>query len=248
MSSSPGGVGDGLPSLPTGEPVLARWFAIAMLILVPVGIGMSIWAFLSTDREVLTAAERRPVGTAEVTHERGQAALNEILSADPGPSCASEIDVVGDQGAIDAGKRALGAACQLISRGVVDDVAAEGLAVWVRNEGVLRFAVFEVTGLDSSARIEDGRPVIELNAKFQFEDATRAAPAILHELVHLAGEWPGQPVGDADELRAVEVQAQACDNLVFADEPPRGCLDAEELLADPDPLSQLGDAGYRPVR
>lgn len=246
MKASPGGVGDGLPSLPSGEPVLARWFAIAMIILVPVGLGVSIWAFLSTDREVLTAAERRPVGTAEVTHERGQAGLNEILEADPGPSCASGISIVGDDGAIAAGRRALGALCQLIDRGVLDPQVASGLEAWAASDGILRFAVFEVTGLDSSARVEDGQLVVELNAKFQFQDATRATPAIAHELVHLAEDFPGAPISDRAELRAVEVQSQACAALVLPDEPPRGCEDARELLDDPDPLSLLSEAGYRP--
>lgn len=246
MKASPGGVGDGLPALPNGEPLLSRWFAIAMIVLVPIGLAVSIWAFTSTDREVLTAAERRPVGTAEVTHERGQAALNETLISRRGPSCASGIDIVGDEGAVAAGLRTLGAACQLISRGAVDGETAQALEAWAASDGVLRFAVFEVTGLDSSARVEDGRVVIELNAKFQFEDATRAAPAVLHEVSHLLAGWPGAPVTDAAELRAVEVQAQACEALVFRNEPPRGCADAQELLADPSPLSLLGDAGYRP--
>lgn len=248
MKASPGGVGDGLPSLPSGEPVLARWFAIAMIILVPLGLGVSIWAFLSTDREVLTAAERRPVGTAEVTHERGQAGLNEILESEPGPSCASGISVVGDEGAVAAGRRALGALCQLLDRGVLDEKAAEGLQAWAASDGILRFAVFEITGLDSSARLEDGRLIVELNAKFQFQDATRATPAIAHELVHLADDWPGAPLSDNAELRAVTVQDQACQALVLRDQPPRGCEDARELLTDPDPLSLLGEAGYRPGR
>lgn len=243
----PGGVGDGLPAMPDGEPLLARWFAIVMVVLVPIGLAVSAWAFLSFDRVELTAAERRPPGTAEVTHERGTAVLNEITDTEPGPACAADIEVFGDDGARAAGVRALGAVCTLLGRGDFEE-AEEGLARWAEQDGRLRFAVFEVTGLDSSARAEDGRVVIELNAKFQFDDATFAAPFIIHELTHLAGDWPGAPVTDAAELRALEAQARACEELVIRDDPPRGCADAAELLADDDPLSLLEDAGYRPGR
>lgn len=62
---------DGLPTLPTGEPVLARWFVIAMLLLVPVGIAVGVWAVMSIQREPLPPAERRPPGGPEVTIDRG---------------------------------------------------------------------------------------------------------------------------------------------------------------------------------
>ena len=231
--------------MPDGEPLLARWFAVLMVVLVPIGLAVSVWAFLSFDREELTAAERRPPGTAEVTHERGTAVLNETTDTEPGPACAADVEVFGDDGARAAGVRALGAVCTLLGRGGFE-AAEEGLARWAEQGGRLRFAVFEVTGLDSSARAEDGRLVIELNAKFQFDDATLAAPFIVHELTHLADGWPGAPVTDAAELRALEAQARACQRLVIRDDPPRGCADAQEVLDDADPLSLLEDAGYRP--
>lgn len=248
MKASPGGVGDGLPALPSGEPLLARWFVIMMLILVPIGIAVSLWAFLSSSRPELGAAARRPPGTTEYTHERGAAALNATTDLEPGPDCAQSIELFGDTGARSAGNRTLGAVCQLLR----DDrlaLAQDGLREWARDEGVLRFAVFEVTGLDSSTRIEDGRTVIELNAKFQFEDSTEAAPFVIHELIHLAGgDWPAAPVTDTGELRALEAQQVACAALAFRNEPPRGCDDADELVEDPDPLARLDEAGYRPGR
>lgn len=237
-------VGDGLPSLPTGEPILARWFVVLMLLLVPVGIGVSVWAFTSFDREELTPAERRPPGSDTVTHERGAAALNDTLVTVPGPACAAGIEVLGDDGARAAGTRALGAVCTLISRGDLE-LAAEGLRAWAAGDGLLRFAVFEVTGLDSSARLEDGRIVIELNAKYQFDDASLAAPVLVHELAHVAGGAPGRAVAAEDELRALRLQHLACQRLVLGDDPPRACRDAAELLADDAPLSSLEAAGYR---
>ncbi len=72
---SPGGVGDGLPALPDGEPVLARWFVVAMLVLGLVAVGMTVFALTrraAPPAEVFPAAERRTPGTAEVTHDRGE--------------------------------------------------------------------------------------------------------------------------------------------------------------------------------
>jgi hypothetical protein len=242
-SQGEGGVGDGHQE--DGEPLLARWFAVLLVVLVPVGVAVTIWAFTSIDRTPITPAERRPPGTAEVTHERGQAALNETTETADGPGCAADIEVFGDEGARAAANRTLGSVCTLLSRGGFED-AALGLDRWAQQDGRLRFAVFEVTGLDSSARVEDGRVVIELNAKFQFEDATLAAPFVIHELVHLAHGWPAEPVDVDGELAALEAQARACDTLVIRDDPPRGCNDAAEVLRATDPDELLRDAGYGP--
>lgn len=237
-------MGDGLPALASGEPVLARWFVLAMLVLVPVGLAVAAWAFLSIRDTAIPVAERRPPGTAEVTHDRGQAALGGSSDAAPGPGCASGVEILGDGNARATATRTLSALCQLLERGAFP-TAEEGLARWAEQDGALRFAVFERTGLDSSARVEDGRVVIELNAKFQFDDATLAAPFVLHELVHLSGDWPGDdPVSAPGELAAMEAQLQACGRLVARDGLPRGCSDAEELLDLDDPLGALREAGY----
>lgn len=235
--------GSSLPSLPSGEPVLARWFVLLMILLALAGIAVTVWAFLSFSREPLTPAERRPPGTADITHERGDAVLNETAETAPGPGCAEDIDVFGDAGARASVSRAMSAACQLIASGRFPEAEA-GLREWIAADGLLRVAVFEATGLESSARVEDSRVVIELNPRYQFEDATRAAPFILHELVHLASGWPGEPVDVDGELLATEVTARACDRMVLGDNPPLGCRDAQELMEADDAAQQLRDAGY----
>lgn len=242
--TSPGGVGDGLPSLPSGEPILARWFVLLMIPLVIAAIVVTVWMFASFGREPLTAAERRPPGDAEVTHDRGAAVLNEITDTEPGPGCAEDITLFGDAGARATVGRAMGAVCQLLASGRFPE-ARQGLDAWIAADGLLRIAVFEVTGLESSARVEDDRVVIELNPRFQFEDATRGAPFILHELTHLAQGWPGAPVDAEAELAAQVATAQACDRLAFRTNPPLGCVDARELADADDAIEQLHDAGYR---
>lgn len=237
--------------MPDGEPLLQRWFVIPMLVLVVVGIGVSIWMAVTVlGGERIPVAERRPPGTAEVTHERGDAVLNDTTETEPGPGCASEVELFGDVGAQGVGRAALQAVCELL-RSSEFSLAQVGLSRWTEADGQLRVAVFEVTGLESSARVEpvgDGgteRIVIELNPRFQFEKGRRAAPMIVHELVHLATSWPGEPVGAEAEFEAMRYQYDACQQLgLMADDPPRGCLDAQLLTDAPDGIEQLVDAGY----
>lgn len=236
---------DGLPTLPTGEPVLARWFVIAMLLLVPVAVGVTIWAVSMIPRgETIGPAERRPPGDELVTIERGDAQFGQSTQTEPGPDCSASIELIGDDGTRAASERALRAVCQLLDTGEFPE-ARTGLGDWIRGDGRLRIATFELSGVESSARVEDERIVVELNAKFLFEDATRAAPPVLHQLV-LIGQptWPGQPISAEAELAATRAQADACARLAFGGDRPRGCLDVEELLADDDPRQLLLDAGF----
>lgn len=238
---------DGLPTLPTGEPVLHRWFVIAMLVLVPIALVVSIWAATQVlGRETIPPADRRPAGDEVTTVDRGDAVLGTIEESDAGPSCGSAVRVVGDRGARAAAARALGSACALLRTGQFP-AAEAGLVEWATTRGQLRFAVFELSGVESSLRVtDDRRIVLELNAAFQFEDATRAAPAIIGQLTMLGqDDFPGAPISADAALAAAEAQAVACERLVFTDAAPRGCLDVEELLADGDPRGSLVGAGYR---
>lgn len=261
--TSPGRFGSYSPSLPDGEPLLQRWFIIPMLGLVVAGIGVSIWmavTVLGSDR--IEVAERRPPGTAEVTHERGQAVLNDTTETEPGPGCATDIELFGDPGARGTGRAALEATCDLL-RSNEYSLAQVGLSRWIEADGQLRVAVFELTGVESSMRVEDvgevpggatggaeasegeERIVIELNPRFQFEAGRRAAPMVVHELVHLATSWPGEAVTAEAEFEAMRYQYQACRDLgLMEQDPPRGCLDAELLTASPGGIEELVEAGY----
>jgi hypothetical protein len=235
----------GRPTLPTGEPIIARWFVIMLLIVVPIGIGIIAWAFLSFDREPVSAAARRPPGDATQTHFRGQAALAETLDEELFVGCVEGIRLVGDEGGIATVRRALQATCQL-AESAEGRAIEDGLVALAVSGGLVRVAVFEQTGVDASTRIENGVPVVEINAKFQFNDAAEAAPALVHELTHLAAGWPAfGPVDAKAELEAVMAQQRACQRLSFRGNPPRTCLAADELLEGDDPLGALLEAGYR---
>jgi hypothetical protein len=239
----PGGVDDGLPQLPDGEPLLQRWFAVAMVVLVPVTLGVLAWAFLAITGTDIGPEERRPPGTEDVTHERGDATLNEIREAEAGPWCAEEVTIIGDEGARAAARRALSATCQLLATGRFP-LAEDGLERWADEDGVLRMAVFELTGVESSARTEAGGIVVELNAKFQFEAGAQASPMVIHQLTLIGQGMPGVRVTAEAELVAAQAQHDACERLAFGDEAPRGCRDVAELLALDDPLTALHGAGF----
>lgn len=231
--------------MPDGEPLLARWFVLAMIPLVIAGLVVTVWAFAEFGgRPESSAADRRPPGSATVTHERGQAVLNEVTETEDGPNCAAGVTLFGDAGARASTRRAMAAACQLLSSGDFPQAQA-GLEVWRTGGGVLRIATFEFTGTESSARVEGAGIVIELSPRFQFDDATRGAPFILHELTHLGGgTWPGTSVGVDDELFATRVTDDACSRLALGEDLPLGCIDATDLLSDPDPAAALTAAGY----
>lgn len=240
---------DGLSTLSTGEPVLPRWFVITMLVLTVVAIAITIWGFTSIDRDQLSAAERRPAGGSEVTIDRGRAQLAGTQEVEPGPGCAQGIRIVGDDGSRAAARAAASGLCELIDSGVYPQ-ARRGLAEWIATQGQLRIATFELAGVESSSRLEDGRIVVELNAKFQFAEGVRASPALIHQLVLIADPaWPGEPVGAVMELTAAQRQVEACEDLGLEGErAPRGCGDASELVGDPDPYDALLGVGFRDDR
>jgi len=237
--------GDGLPTLATGEPVLARWFVIVMLLLVPVAIAVTVIAWQAASREPPAAIERRSVGTALITSERGDALFPESDAAAQGPSCAEGVLLTGDRSAVSAARRALSATCQLIAGGGLPSAAA-GFEAWLEAGAVIRVGTFERSGVDASARVEDGRIILELNARYLFEDATRAAPVVVHQL-GLIGQpdWPGAPISAQAEAAALAEQLLACGRLSLPDGIPRPCRDAAELLALDDLVGALIEVGFR---
>lgn len=246
--ASPGGVGDGLPSLPSGEPVLARWFVLAMIALTVAALVATVVAFLSFGRDRISPAERRPLGTTEVTHDRGGAVLNDPALSQTlelvDSACPDGIRLYGDASGRATGSVALNATCQLLDRGGWTE-AETGLSFFASEGGIVRVGVFERTGVDSSLLFEGGVPVLELNAKFQRETAVEAVPSVVHELTHLGTTgFPTTPVDLDEELVSTRAQLRACDAIPWSDEEPRSCLDARELL-DGDAEGLLRDAGYR---
>lgn len=240
-------MGDGLPALASGEPVLARWFVIAMLVLGVAASVVTVLAFANFGRDRISPAERRPIGTMTVTHDRGQAVLNDPALAETLPlldsDCPDGVMLYGDASGRATGSVAMNATCQLLRRLDLTE-AQTGLSFFSGEGGIIRVGVFERTGVDSSLVFENGVPVLELNAKFQRETAVEAVPSVIHELTHLGTTgWPLTVVDIPEELVATSAQLLACDSIPWSKNEPRSCLDARELLED-DPVGLLLEAGY----
>jgi hypothetical protein len=143
------------------------------------------------------------------------------------------------------GRRALSATCQLLASGLLPDAQA-GLVAWLAADPLLRVGTFERSGVDASARFEGGRIIVELNARYLFEDATRAAPVVVHQLALIGQpDWPGATITAQAEVAALREQSIACGRLSLPDGVPRACFDAEELLAADDPVADLVAVGFR---
>lgn len=238
---------DGLPTAPDGTPLLQRWFLLIMIPLVLVGLVVSGFALASALRPVeFSPAERRPRGGPTETHDTAGRATGGTTATEAATGCADGVLVEGDAGARAAGLRALSATCQLLASGDFP-LAAAGMEAWSGLPGgnaVLRFAVFQRTGLDSTLLQEGDRLILELGNKFIFDDATEAAPTLVHELAHIGQGWPAAPLSAGEELAAMRAQDLACDRVAVRQDPPRTCLDSDELLNLDDPLQSLVDAGW----
>jgi hypothetical protein len=238
---------DGLPTAPDGSPLLQRWFLLIMIPLVLIGLVVIGFALASAFRPVeFSPAERRPPGGSTETHDTAGRETGESTDTEPASGCAEGVAVQGDRGARAAGIRALSATCQLLATGDFP-LASVGLDAWVsRGPGnaVLRFVVFHRTGLDSTVLHEGDQLIIELGNKFIFDDATEAAPTLIHELAHLGQGWPTTQPTAEDELAAMAAQDLACERIAVRQDPPRTCLDSDEFFELEDPLQALLDAGW----
>jgi hypothetical protein len=237
-----GARGDPWRKAPVGElqeQLLPRWFVLLAVASVPVAIVVFVVAFFAGGTQEVPAAERRPPPTERLTHDVGEIALGEAPPDAWQAQCPAleGIRVAGlasDLEALDAGLRAV---CEADLDGP-DEAAVAALA---GRGAVVRFAAFELTGVDSTVERSTEPPIVLLNGRFTATDPTWIAPLIVHDAVLLAGD----PAAAETALAAREAEHRVCQRL-FADErPSRGCDDAAAVVALPDPLGALRDAGYR---
>jgi hypothetical protein len=128
-------------------------------------------------------------------------------------------------------------------------MAVVGLERLLAGDALMRVGTFERSGVDASMRLEGERLVLELNARYLFEDATRAAPNVVQQLALLGdGEWPGDTLSAQAQVAALGELLAACGRLSLPGGVPRPCLDAEELLGSDDPVADLVAVGYRDRR
>lgn len=209
------------------------------LVMVPVALLVAVGAFLLVQRDDVPPAARRPPPESGYTTGVGDLVAGgsvPVSVADPPcPELAgvrlagSEVDRMVLLGGLAALCRA---GLDEAERTLVQDFSSRG--------GVVRFAQFADTGVDSTAT-DDGATVL-VNARFSVaDDPAWIAPLLVHDVVTLAGE-PGT-VDTA--LAARRAEADACAELFAETRPSLACADAAAVLAAPDPAAALRAAGYR---
>ncbi|HVM14283.1 MAG TPA: hypothetical protein VM287_08125 [Egibacteraceae bacterium] len=225
------------------EQLLPRWFVILALISVPVAVAAFVAAFTMFGSDEVPVAERRPPPAGGLTHAVGEFAVG---TAAPVPYEPVAFDA-GDCPALD-GIRIAGEAADLaaLSDGLdalcavdLDPITADRVRAFAEAGGVVRFAVFEATGVDSTADLDGGR--ILINAKFSQTNPAWIAPLVAHDTTMLSLE-PGQAEA---ALAARRAEDTVCAELLGDRLASRACDDAAALLAAPDPLADLRAAGYR---
>jgi hypothetical protein len=221
------------------EPLLPRWFTILAVAVVPVAVVVTVLAFLMADRGLLPVAERRPPGDATMTHAVGDLVVGGTEPAALGAPCArlQGLRFAGDE----ADREVLAEGLAELCRPSLPDTVKDAVRAFAEGGNVVRFAVFERTGVDSTRIDGEDRSTVLLNAKYSRTEPRWLAPLVVHELTHRQ-----TPVEARDELAARAAEHRVCRTLAPVsrlDSP--GCRDAAELLDLPDPLEALRGAGYR---
>jgi hypothetical protein len=221
-----------------GDPLLPRWFVILGAVALIAAIGTAIAAFIVFGPEEVPVEARRPPPGAQLTHEVGEFLVGEAAPVPYDAPC-SQLEGVRIAGTASDQALLRQSLAGLCNTPLPDDALA-ALTAFAADGGVVRFALFEATGIDSAAELDGGR--ILVNARFeQMGRARWIAPLVAHDAVMLAGD----PETAETALRAREVEAEVCRRLLGTEDPSRACEDAEAVLDLPDPLAALRAVGYR---
>lgn len=221
------------------EQLLPRWFVVLCVTLVPVAVIAAIAAFAVFDTDEVPVAQRRPPPSDELTHDVGDYAVG---TSEPVPytdACPRlhGVHIAGSEADQQALRLGLAALCNTSLPPVITD----HLERFAQDQGIVRFAQFQSTGIDSAALLDANPPQILLNAKLQRGDPLWIAPVVVHDVMLLAGT----PDTAQAALTARQAEDLVCDRVLGGRRESRGCDDAEELLSLPDPLEALRSAGYR---
>ncbi|HVM00253.1 MAG TPA: hypothetical protein VM324_13255 [Egibacteraceae bacterium] len=221
------------------EQLLPRWFVVLALLSVPVAIAVFVAAFaMMRSADEVPVAERRPPPAGGLTHAVGEFAVGDAAPVhyDAGGCAMLEgIRIAGEQ----ADLAVLSAGLDALCGADLEPATAERVRAFAAAGGVVRFAVFEATGVDSAAAL-DG-PRILVNAKFTQTNPGWIAPLVAHDATLLALE-PGRAEAAVVARRA---EQEVCTALFTDLLPSRACDDADALLAVDDPVAALRAAGYR---
>lgn len=236
------GARDPWANAPTGElgdQVLPRWFVLTAIAAVLAAMTVGVIAFRPPGRAAVPAEARRPPASSQHTTAVGQIADggSEAVAYDSPCGLLEGLRVAGSQGDRAQLRRGLAALCNVtLPAAVAADVRAFAAA-----GGVVRFATFEATGVDSTASRAAAGPTIFVNARFQRTDPLWITPLIVHD----AALRRRDPTAAAAAVAARRAEADVCDQLLSDQDQSRACTDARTILSLDDPLGALRAAGFR---
>lgn len=221
------------------EPLLPRWFVVTVLVTIPLAIGVFVAAFAGFGGEDVPVAERRPPPAGGLTAGTGEVATGdaEPTALDPACDLVAGLRVAGGE----ADRPALSTGVNGLCRADLDQAAAERVARLAEDGAVVRFAVFERTGVDSAADLRAEPPAVLVNARLSQTDPLWIAPLVALEATFLDAD----PATAEGVLTARRTEHRVCEALFDDARPSRACRDAEALLELDDPVAALRAAGYR---
>jgi len=227
----------GTPTSELQDQVLPRWFVLTALALALLAVVTVVAAFVVVGSDEVPLAARRPPPADGLTHGVGdyEAAPGDPRAVpDPCPALVG-VRVAGDEQDRATLADGLAPLCGV----ALDPPVAAQLEAFGDEGGVVRLAAFEATAVDVTARL-DGSEVL-VNGRFAAAPPELVAPLVAAQLATLAGD----PAGAATALAARRAEAAVCAALPEDVPRSRACADAQALVALPDPLAALRDAGYR---
>ncbi|MDP9405233.1 MAG: hypothetical protein M3O86_01310 [Actinomycetota bacterium] len=221
------------------DQLLPRWFVLTAVASVPLAVAALVAAFVVFGPKEVPVAARRPPPAGDLTNGVGR--FNVGTSApQPYPEACPTLAGIRISGTA-ADQAALRTGLAGLCNTTLPEPVAARLSRFAAAGGVVRFAQFEATGVDSTARLGADPPVVLVNARLQRTDPLWIAPLVAHDTTYLDAD----PATAPGALAARQVEDLVCDRLLQGRRESRGCDDAEALLALPDPLAALREAGYR---
>lgn len=251
-------------SAPTSElqdQVLPRWFVLLAVAMVPVALGVLVAAFVVFGPEEVPVEARRPPPASGLSSAVGDFVVGSSQAVPiDGEACPllAGIGVAGEAADRQRLTTGLSALCDADLSGSMQ----ARLRRFAAAGGVVRFAQFQATGVDSTvvldralaqldgaaatdaattdATASESAPVVLVNARFSQTDPRWIAPLLVHDLT-LLELGPGD-AGAAVAARQAELAT--CEALFTTEDTSRACDDARAVLALPDPLAALRAQGF----
>lgn len=226
------------PTSELGDQVLPRWFVLTAIGTVVVAVVVGVVALVLPARRDLPVEARRPPPSATYTTDVGAVAAGASppRAADPPCELLDGIRLAGTA----ADREQLRAGLAGLCDADLPDAVTADLRAFARDGGVVRFATFDATGVDSTASRRPAEPTILINTRFQRTNPRWIAPLVAHD-VALRG---GDPATAESALQARRVEALVCERVLGPDNDSRGCADAAAVTGLDEPLAALRAVGF----